>query len=107
MSGNPYFSKQQRVVLWCRLHCARPKAKLTRTYAVGCLRAKEKFSKQHEFFAVGSRKSVYWNTTFKALQARLYAFEVLRGRQQNKNWFHMVLGLRSEATKLLDLDARV
>jgi hypothetical protein len=59
------------------------KRAVTVAYAVGCLRAKEKFSKQYEFFAVGSQKSVYWNTIFTALRARLYAFEVLRGRQQN------------------------
>lgn len=83
MNGNLYFSKQRRAALWRRLRCARPEKYTVKSYAVGCLRAKEKFSKQHEFFAVGSPKSVYWNTMFKALRARLYAFEVLRGRQQN------------------------
>ena len=83
MSGNLYFSKKQLVVLWRCLRCATREIEYPRPYAVGCLRAKEKFSKQHEFFAVGSPKSVYWNTASKALRARLYAFGVSRGRQQN------------------------
>jgi hypothetical protein len=83
------------------------KRTVSKVYVVGCLRAKKKFSKQHEFFAVGSPKSVYWNTTFKVPRARLYAFEVSRGRQKTRFSLRMVLGLRSGATKLPDLDARV